>query len=70
MEEISENEKNSLSKKLLEFQRSGLISYGKYLQEQHEHASKKESKRAYQKYVEDQIKSNDLKIKKLDEKLQ
>lgn len=69
MENISENEKKTLTQKLLEFQKSGLLSYGKYLTEQHEYASKSDSRSAYKKYIEEQIEMNKLNIDEIDEKL-
>jgi len=69
MDSVSENEKRTLGQKLLEFQRSGLESYGKYLSDQLEYAAKSESRNAYKKYVEDQLASNNAKIKEIDEKL-
>lgn len=70
MENITENEKRTLTQKLLEFQKTGLLSYGKYLTEQLEFASKSESRNAYKKYVEEQIVMNNQKIKEIDDKLQ
>ncbi|MCB0409363.1 MAG: hypothetical protein KDD29_04040 [Flavobacteriales bacterium] len=70
MENITENEKRTLTQKLLEFQKTGLLSYGKYLTEQLEFASKSESRNAYKKYVEEQIIMNNQKIKEIDDKLQ
>jgi hypothetical protein len=69
MENVTENEKKSLGQKLLGFQRTGLVSYGKYLTEQLDYASKSELRNAYKRYVEDQIKMNDTKIVEIDEKL-
>lgn len=69
MENVTEKEKRTLGQKLLEFQRPGLISYGKYLTEQLDYASKSESRNAYKKYIQDQIKINDKKVADIDEKL-
>lgn len=69
MENVSEIEKKTLRQRLLEFQKAGLISYGKYLAEQQEFASKSESRKAYEKYVQDQIEMNNMKIKDLEEQL-
>ena len=69
MENVTEIEKRTLGQKLLEFERTGLLSYGNYLTEQLEFASKSESRNAYKKYVQDQIEANDKKIAKIDEKL-
>ena len=69
MGNVTENEKKSLGQKLLGFQKYGLISYGKYLTEQLDYSSKSESRNAYKKYIEEQIKMNDTKIDEIDEKL-
>lgn len=69
MENVTEIEKRTLGQKLLEFQRTGLVSYGKYLTEQLHYASKSESRKAYKKYVQDQIEMNNKKIADVDEKL-
>lgn len=69
MENVTENEKRTLGQKLLEFQRMGLVCYGKYLVEQFDFASKSELRNAYKKYIEDQIEMNDKKISEIDEKL-
>lgn len=69
MENVTEKEKRTLGQKLLEFQKTGLLSYGKYLADQLEFASKSESRNAYKKYVEEQIAINNQKIKEIDDKL-
>lgn len=69
MDTVSENEKRTLGQKLLEFQRSGLESYGQYLADQLESTAKSESKSAYRNYIEEQLASNQAKIKEIDEKL-
>lgn len=69
MEPITEKEKQTLKQKLFEFQKSGLVSYGKYLTEQLEFASKSDSRKAYKKYIEEQIEMNNRKIQEIDEKL-
>ena len=69
MENVTEKEKRTLGQKFLEFQRIGLVSYGKYLTEQLDYASKSESRNAYKKYVQDQIEINNKKIADVDEKL-
>lgn len=69
MENITENEKRSLGQKLLEFQRIGLVSYGNFLNEQLDFASKSDSRNAYKKYVQNQIEMNAQKINDIDEKL-
>ena len=63
------NHIESLSKKLLKFEKKGLISYGKYLDNQLIYASKKDIRKQYKKYIKDQIKLNNKKLGKLDEKL-
>jgi len=69
MEESFEREKKNLGQKFLEFQKKGLESYGKYLQEQLEFASKSDSRKAYLAYIEDQIRQNNERIARIDEKL-
>ncbi|GEM_PF-1088333 len=69
MEEVSEKEKWSLAQKLLEFQKNGLLSYGKYLDKELESASQSSIKKAYKKYIENEIKRNTEKIASLEEKL-
>ncbi len=67
MENITENEKRTLGQKLLEFQKSGLISYGNYLTDQLVQTSA--TKKAYKKYIEDQLEMNKRKINDIEEKL-
>ena len=69
MEKIAASEKKKLSQKLLEFQKTGLASYGKYLAKQYESAAKSTSKNAYKHYIENQIELNKEKIDKIDKKL-
>ncbi|MFT7297297.1 MAG: hypothetical protein ACI81S_000783 [Sphingobacteriales bacterium] len=69
MEKVTESEKNTLGKKFLEFQKTGLVAYGKYLADQLEIASKSGISKAYKKYIEDQIEINKRKINEIDEKL-
>ena len=69
MENITENEKKTLGQKLLDFQKSGLVSYGNYLNEQLEFASNSESRNAYKNYVLDQLELNNKKIQQIEEKL-
>jgi hypothetical protein len=66
MEQVTDNEKRNLSEKFKEFQIKGLKEYGKYLAEQLEYSSKSEIRHAYKKYIEDQIKMNNEKIKKIE----
>jgi hypothetical protein len=70
MENVTEQEKSKLRIKLLEFEKYGLTSYGKYLQEQLEYASKSKIRTSYKKYIDNQIIMNDEKIKKIENKLQ
>ena len=50
MGKVSEKKRNKLSKKLLKFERKGLVSYGKYLENQMVYASKKNIRKQYKKY--------------------
>ena len=65
MEDITDDEKRTLSQKLKEFQKQGLVSYGKYLSDQLEYASKSDIRKAYKKYIEHQIEMNNEKINQL-----
>ncbi|MDG1477828.1 MAG: hypothetical protein P8Q14_11825 [Vicingaceae bacterium] len=65
MEEVTEQEKKTIAQKFKDFQLQGLISYGKYLTDQLEYASKSDIRKAYKKYIEDQIVMNNEKIEKL-----
>ena len=65
MEEVTEQEKKTVAQKLKDFQLQGLKSYGKYLAEQLEYASKSDIRKAYKKYIENQIEMNNEKVKKL-----
>lgn len=69
MENVTDTEKSTLKQKLLEFQKKGLESYGKYLVEQLEYAAKSDSRKAYKQYVEDQIELNIKRISEIEEKL-
>lgn len=69
MENVSETEKSNLKQKLLEFQKKGLESYGEYLAEQLEYATKSDARKAYKKYVEDQIELNMKRINEIEGKL-
>jgi hypothetical protein len=53
----------------LSFKKSGLMPYRKYLTEQHEFASKSDSRNAYKKYIEEQIELSKRKFKEIDENL-
>ncbi|MFT4802181.1 MAG: hypothetical protein ACI93N_001958 [Flavobacteriaceae bacterium] len=70
MENVTEQEKSKLRIKLLEFEKHGLESYGKYLLDQLEYASKSKIRASYKRYIENQIISNNEKIKKIENKLQ
>ena len=61
MGKVSKKEKGKLAKKLMKLERKGLLSYGKYLDNQLIYASKK--------YIKDQILLNNKKLKKLEKKL-
>ncbi len=69
MENLFESEKRSLAQKLLEFQRGGLVSYGKYLADQLEYAKNSKTRNAYKKYILEQIEKNKTKVEEIDEKL-
>ena len=61
--------KQLLAQKLLEFEKSGLQKYGKYLDKQLKLSIKKKSHAKYKKHIEQQIKLKDKRIKGLDNKL-
>jgi hypothetical protein len=69
MAEVTKTEKLLLSQKLLDFQRSGLISYRNYLINQLDFASKSDNRKAYKQYIEKQLAMNDEKIKAIAAKL-
>lgn len=69
MNEVSENEKKSLGRKLLEFQKMGLGKHGSYLVDQLEFASMSESRAAYKRYVEKELDMNKKKIASTEAKL-
>ncbi|MBP9151093.1 MAG: hypothetical protein KBF73_02315 [Flavobacteriales bacterium] len=69
MGKISKDEKKTIGRKLREFKRDGLISYAKYLADQLEQSEGKEIRKAYTKYIKEQIKSTAKKIAKLEAKL-
>lgn len=70
MEQVTEIEKKTVTQKLLEFQKKGLVSYGKYLAEQLEFASQSESRKAYYQYVKKQLANNQKKISRINKKLE
>lgn len=63
------DDKNTIYKKFLEFQISGLIKYGKYLENQLIIASKSEHKKLYKKYIENEIIRNTKKMKSVEDKM-
>jgi len=69
MAKLNSEEKNIVYRKFLEFQQSGLIKYGKYLDDQLKIASRSESKKLYKKYIESEIIRNNKKIKSVKNKL-
>lgn len=69
MEKLNSEERNSVYRKFLEFQISGLVKYGKYLEAQLKIASKSESKKLYKKYIENEIIRNTKKIEAVENKL-
>lgn len=69
MEEVSENEKRGLKHKLLEFQKTGLLSYGRYLDNELENSKDKTNRRAYTRYIEQEIDRNKKKLEEIEETL-
>ena len=69
MTKVNPDDKKKVSQKLLEFQKKGLLQYGKYLDDQLKFASKSELRKHYKKYIEDQIAFNNKRIKVIDNKL-
>lgn len=69
MTDIHKEEKKTLKNKLREYEIQGLVSYGKYLNDQFESSSKSNLKTAYKKYIEKQIVRNNEKIERLEAKL-
>ena len=69
MTKVNKKAKGKLSKKLLKIERKGLISYGKYLDNQLIYASKKSIRKSYKKYIKDQIVLNSKKLNKIEKKL-
>lgn len=61
--------KKLLRKKLLEFRVEGLHKYGNYLDQQLKDAGDKKIKKQYRKYLEEQIGTNNKKIKRISEKI-
>ena len=69
MSNITKEEKKTLKNKFREYEKQGLLAYGKYLQEQLVYASKSDTRVAYKKYIEKQILRNNEKIEHLNTKL-
>ena len=69
MTKVTSDDKKKFSQKLFEFQKKGLLQYGKYLDDQLKFASKAEIRKLYKKYIEDQIILNNKRIKNIDAKL-
>lgn len=69
MGEVSNTQKWIIRKKMLEFQKNGLVSYGNYLDDQLEYASKSKIRMAYKSYIEKEITRNNDKIRMLNERL-
>lgn len=69
MSNITKEEKKTLKNKFREYEKQGLLAYGKYLQEQLVYASKSDIRAAYKKYIEKQILRNNEKIEHLNTKL-
>lgn len=61
--------KTHVKLKYLNFQKSGLMSYGKYLKEQLHQASKSKLKKAYCRYIEKEMVKTEFKLHKLKGKL-
>lgn len=69
MEKISKNEKRNLRKRFLEFKKSGLESYDKYLHNEYERDSKSDYKKLYVKYLVKEMERTKKKLEKIDAKL-
>lgn len=69
MKNVTDQQKWVIRSKMLEFQKSGLLSYGKYLDEQLKFASKSHLRVAYKSYIEQEIIRNNDKIRTLNERL-
>lgn len=61
--------KNSLARKLLQFQKNGLREYGKYLDQQLKASEGKKNREAYRKYIQQQIAATSKKIAGIEAKL-
>lgn len=69
MDDLTPREKWSLTVKLLEFKKMGLVSYGKYLDKELEHSAPMANRRKYTEYIEKEISRNEKKLKKIEAKL-
>ncbi|WP_027419156.1 hypothetical protein [Crocinitomix catalasitica] len=70
MATIKQVDKEKLSKKLLKFQKKGLVSYGKYLKVEQTNSVDKSKKKAYLKYINKEIERNKEKIEKINAKIE
>ena len=70
MATIKQVDKEKLSKKLLKFQKKGLVSYGKYLKVEQTNSIEKPKKKAYLKYINKEIERNKKKIEKINAKIE
>jgi hypothetical protein len=61
--------KKLIKQKFLNFQKSGLQQYGKYLKEQFKQASKSKLKKAYSAYLEKEMIKTEFKLHKLEGKI-
>jgi hypothetical protein len=61
--------KKQVKQKFLNFQKTSLLSYGKYLKEQLKLASKSKLKKAYCRYIEKEMLKTEFKLHKLEGKL-
>jgi hypothetical protein len=69
MAKDNKEEKKHFAQKLLEFKKQGLISYGKYLDKEHNNSIDKPIKASYLEYIQKEIKSCQKRIDKIDVKL-
>jgi len=61
--------KKQVKLKFLNFQKTGLLSYGKYLKEQFKLASKSKIKKAYCRYLEKEMVKTEFRLHKVQGKL-
>lgn len=69
MAKTTSNHKKKLARKLLEFEKNGLLKYGKYHGKPLKFSGNKKSHAKYKKYIEQQIILKDKKIQHIDVKL-